>query len=306
MHEQFSTRSVLQNRLIQRLLFCKCSFRCSLMAETYFIKDRLKNICFLKKILIFYFRYEKDVHLFKSKVVESVRLCNSHLFDSPKIDDPYAIRFENGHHLTSQVSVIHYTVILCALLLRNAFPLHVNLLPFVSSFSPWNPTVHEEAKEHMFTYKVCSITGNRHETSKGLPLATVLILKSKPKRELCALRLAKLPFWNWEFALFYLETSRGSPKGNAGVRVVLGETWIDAAFQQRLSCFEVNLQRCASATRGRQLPAHTPPALSFWLNWKFRQLGEFTLNLIQRFVGNFSSALEKSLVHSYISKDKRH
>ncbi|XP_074523351.1 AKT-interacting protein isoform X2 [Halichoeres trimaculatus] len=56
--------------------------------------------------------YEKDVHLFKSKVVDSVKLCNSHLFDQPKIDDPYAI-----------------------------------------SFSPWNPAVHEEAKERMFTYK---------------------------------------------------------------------------------------------------------------------------------------------------------
>lgn len=38
-------------------------------------------------------RYEKDVQLFKSKVVDSVKLCNSHLFDQPKIDDPYAIRF---------------------------------------------------------------------------------------------------------------------------------------------------------------------------------------------------------------------
>ncbi|KAM6942925.1 AKT-interacting protein isoform 1-T1 [Xenentodon cancila] len=56
--------------------------------------------------------YEKDVQLFKSKVVDSVKLCNSHLFDQPKIDDPYAI-----------------------------------------SFSPWNPAVHEEAKERMFAYK---------------------------------------------------------------------------------------------------------------------------------------------------------
>uniref|UniRef100_A0AAX7TYR0 UBC core domain-containing protein n=1 Tax=Astatotilapia calliptera TaxID=8154 RepID=A0AAX7TYR0_ASTCA len=56
--------------------------------------------------------YEKDVQLFKSKVVDSVKLCNSHLFDQPKIDDPYAI-----------------------------------------SFSPWNPAVHEEAKDRMFTYK---------------------------------------------------------------------------------------------------------------------------------------------------------
>ncbi|KAJ4947793.1 hypothetical protein JOQ06_009825 [Pogonophryne albipinna] len=56
--------------------------------------------------------YEKDVQLFKSKVVDSVKLCNSHLFDQPKMDDPYAI-----------------------------------------SFSPWNPAVHEEAKERMFAHK---------------------------------------------------------------------------------------------------------------------------------------------------------
>ncbi|XP_068617029.1 AKT-interacting protein isoform X2 [Brachionichthys hirsutus] len=37
--------------------------------------------------------YEKDVHLFKIKVVDSVKLCNSHLFDPPKVDDPYAISF---------------------------------------------------------------------------------------------------------------------------------------------------------------------------------------------------------------------
>ncbi|KAG2470012.1 AKTIP protein, partial [Polypterus senegalus] len=56
--------------------------------------------------------YEKDVQLFKSKVVDSVKLCNSHLFDQPKIDDPYAI-----------------------------------------SFSPWNPTVHEEARQRMFVHR---------------------------------------------------------------------------------------------------------------------------------------------------------
>lgn len=44
-------------------------------------------------LTLFFFRYEKDVQLFKSKVVDSVKLCNSHLFDQPKIDDPYAIRF---------------------------------------------------------------------------------------------------------------------------------------------------------------------------------------------------------------------
>ncbi|XP_054587891.1 AKT-interacting protein isoform X2 [Nothobranchius furzeri] len=56
--------------------------------------------------------YEKDGQLFKSKVVDGVKLCNSHLFDQPKVDDPFAI-----------------------------------------SFSPWNPAVHDEAKERMFTFK---------------------------------------------------------------------------------------------------------------------------------------------------------
>lgn len=56
--------------------------------------------------------YEKDIQLFKNKVVDSVKLCNSHLFDQPRMDDPYAI-----------------------------------------SFSPWNPAVHDEAKEKMFTHK---------------------------------------------------------------------------------------------------------------------------------------------------------
>lgn len=53
-----------------------------------------------KALLLFFspFRYEKDVHLFKSKVVDSVKLCNSHLFDPPKIDDPYAIRLVNCLH----------------------------------------------------------------------------------------------------------------------------------------------------------------------------------------------------------------
>uniref|UniRef100_A0A3P9BG44 Akt interacting protein n=1 Tax=Maylandia zebra TaxID=106582 RepID=A0A3P9BG44_9CICH len=50
--------------------------------------------------------YEKDVQLFKSKVVDSVKLCNSHLFDQPKIDDPYAIRLRRpeDHHKASQAS----------------------------------------------------------------------------------------------------------------------------------------------------------------------------------------------------------
>uniref|UniRef100_A0A8C9WHY8 Akt interacting protein n=1 Tax=Scleropages formosus TaxID=113540 RepID=A0A8C9WHY8_SCLFO len=68
--------------------------------------------------------YDKDVQLFKSKVVDSVKLCNSHLFDPPKIDDPYAI-----------------------------------------SFSPWNPAVHEEARERMFAHK------RRPEDLKGLQVS---------------------------------------------------------------------------------------------------------------------------------------
>uniref|UniRef100_A0AAQ4S6V3 Akt interacting protein n=1 Tax=Gasterosteus aculeatus aculeatus TaxID=481459 RepID=A0AAQ4S6V3_GASAC len=69
--------------------------------------------------------YEKDVQLFKSKVVDSVKLCNSHLFDQPKIDDAYAI-----------------------------------------SFSPWNPAVHEEAKERMFTHK-----RRPEDAHKGAPVS---------------------------------------------------------------------------------------------------------------------------------------
>uniref|UniRef100_A0A8C3HDQ8 AKT interacting protein n=1 Tax=Chrysemys picta bellii TaxID=8478 RepID=A0A8C3HDQ8_CHRPI len=56
--------------------------------------------------------YEKDIQLFKSKVVDSIKLCSSHLFDQPKIEDPYAI-----------------------------------------SFSPWNPAIHDEAREKMLTQK---------------------------------------------------------------------------------------------------------------------------------------------------------
>ncbi|OCT84610.1 hypothetical protein XELAEV_18022762mg [Xenopus laevis] len=66
--------------------------------------------------------YEKDVQLFKSKVVDSVKLCNSHLFDQPKIEDPYAI-----------------------------------------IFSPWNPVLHDDARERMLAQKKKS-----EEQSKGL------------------------------------------------------------------------------------------------------------------------------------------
>ncbi|XP_018115171.1 AKT-interacting protein homolog B isoform X1 [Xenopus laevis] len=66
--------------------------------------------------------YEKDVQLFKSKVVDSVKLCNSHLFDKPKIEDPYAI-----------------------------------------IFSPWNPVLHDDARERMLAQKKKS-----EEQSRGL------------------------------------------------------------------------------------------------------------------------------------------
>lgn len=75
---------------------------------------------------MFYFRYEKDVHLFKSKVVDSVRLCNSHLFDPPKIDDPYAIRLVNRCHL-KPLRPQYFTLILLASFLRVSFPLCLNL-----------------------------------------------------------------------------------------------------------------------------------------------------------------------------------
>ncbi|CAM9704725.1 AKT-interacting protein [Lampetra fluviatilis] len=56
--------------------------------------------------------YEKDIQQFRSKVMDSVKLCNSHIFDPPKIEDAYAIRF-----------------------------------------SPWNPQLHEGAREKMLSPK---------------------------------------------------------------------------------------------------------------------------------------------------------
>ncbi|XP_025924623.1 AKT-interacting protein isoform X12 [Apteryx rowi] len=67
--------------------------------------------------------YEKDIQLFKSKVVDSVKLCSSHLFDQPKVEDPYAI-------------------------MQNK-----RCLYFFHSFSPWNPAIHDEAREKMLTQK---------------------------------------------------------------------------------------------------------------------------------------------------------
>ncbi|KAG8562635.1 hypothetical protein GDO81_015746 [Engystomops pustulosus] len=71
--------------------------------------------------------YEKDVQLFKSKVVDSVKLCNSHLFDQPKIEDPYAI-----------------------------------------TFSPWNPVLHDEAREKMLAQKRKSEEQNKSLNATGL------------------------------------------------------------------------------------------------------------------------------------------
>lgn len=71
--------------------------------------------------------YEKDVQLFKSKVVDSVKLCNSHLFDQPKIEDPYAIMF-----------------------------------------SPWNPALHDEAREKMLAPKRKSEEQNKSLHATGL------------------------------------------------------------------------------------------------------------------------------------------
>lgn len=58
-------------------------------------------------------RYEKDIQLFKSKVVDSVKLCSSHLFDQPKIEDPYAIVWvlrANRHlrALTTSSGIVFY------------------------------------------------------------------------------------------------------------------------------------------------------------------------------------------------------
>lgn len=58
---------------------------------------------FLYQYLHFLHRYDKDIQLFKRKVIDSVKLCNSHLFDQPKIDDPYAIR------QVQSIALLHYT-----------------------------------------------------------------------------------------------------------------------------------------------------------------------------------------------------
>ncbi|MEQ2159924.1 hypothetical protein GOODEAATRI_028228 [Goodea atripinnis] len=100
--------------------------------------------------------YEKDVQLFKSKVVESVKLCNSHLFDQPKIDDPYAIRFVPVSDILLLTTGKHTLKgFVCEFLKKKQELQSYFLSPFSIgfSFSPWNPAVHEEAKERMFTFK---------------------------------------------------------------------------------------------------------------------------------------------------------
>lgn len=68
-------------------------------------------------------RYDKDVQLFKSKVVDSVKLCNSHLFDQPKIDDPYAIRLLNVpralHDTDHRALEMHNPVNISVMTIRN-------------------------------------------------------------------------------------------------------------------------------------------------------------------------------------------
>ncbi|MBZ3891781.1 AKT-interacting protein [Sciurus carolinensis] len=75
--------------------------------------------------------FEKDVQLFKSKVIDSVKVCTPRLFDQPKIEDPYAI-----------------------------------------SFSPWNPSVYDEAREKMLTQKK-----SEEQHSKSVHVAGPLWIK---------------------------------------------------------------------------------------------------------------------------------
>lgn len=96
-------------------------------------------------------RYDKDVHLFKSKVVDSVKLCNSHLFDPPKMDDPYAIRLVKRLHCWNSSSTATSNTLLFRWCGKH---IESSLSYPPDSFSPWNPAVHEEAKERMFAYKV--------------------------------------------------------------------------------------------------------------------------------------------------------
>lgn len=179
------------------------------------------------------FRYEKDVQLFKSKVVDSVKLCNSHLFDQPKIDDPYAIRFVKycyssgftSKRKTYPVSLIHffnktwlhYTNANDKLTGR-CFLCHYSL---DNSFSPWNPAVHEEAKERMFAFKVSC-------TNAQNPGAAECRACSKAEISFGTLHCAcYVTIISW----CCLETAWGSPQGNAGVRTVLGEAWHDSTLQ---------------------------------------------------------------------------
>lgn len=53
-----------------------------------------------------------------------------------------------GHFWNSKATVVKHPVILFV------WQAHWNQSPLSNSFSPWNPAVHEEAKERMFAYKV--------------------------------------------------------------------------------------------------------------------------------------------------------
>lgn len=210
-------------------------------------------------------RYDKDVHLFKSKVVDSVKLCNSHLFDPPKMDDPYAIRLVKRLHCwnSSSMATGH-----C----RQTHP----VVPLVWQthweqplFSAWQffsmesgcargskrANVCLQGKLYNFTFffwidfkhqtAICSCIALNMCYRKGFGLASRLA-RSYVIVEASMLRNCKC------FAFVAAETAWGSAQGSAGVGVVLGEAWIDAALQQRRRFpSQLNLQWRAAPTRWR-------------------------------------------------------
>lgn len=207
-------------------------------------------------------RYDKDVHLFKSKVVDSVKLCNSHLFDPPKMDDPYAIRLVKRLHCWNSSSTATSNTLLFRWCGKH---IESSLSYPPDSFSPWNPAVHEEAKERMFAYKVnftislfffwidfkhqtaiCSCVAFNVCQRKGFGLASLLALSY------VIVEASMLRNCNFVFAFVAAETAWGSAQGSAGVGVVLGEAWINAALQQRRRFpSQLNLQWRAAPTRWR-------------------------------------------------------
>lgn len=62
---------------------------------------------------VFYFRYVKDLELYKVKSAESISICNDKLYEKPTSDDPHALHF-----------------------------------------TPWDPSVHDDFRKKLFTYKV--------------------------------------------------------------------------------------------------------------------------------------------------------